>query len=101
MLSPGAGLGAQAAAMDKIKKLYEAAIETLNQFPAGSKEQQGLLSVARTLSPFMKEQSAPADGVATGVKAMNAPGAGGPPNLPGGMPPMRPGPEMPMPGGPA
>jgi len=109
MLAPGAGLGAQAAAVNKIKKLAEGVIESINQFPAGSKEQQALLRVAQTLSLFTKEQPGGSGGpgaVNPQIAAMNAPGAGGPP-LPGGLPggPMPPGgpggPEMPMPGGPA
>lgn len=98
MLSPGAGLGAQASAINKIKELQKGALEAINQFPQGSKEQQALLRVAQTLSVFTREAPGPTGGVAPGVAAMNAPGA--PPGpMPGGPPPG--GPEMPMPGGPA
>lgn len=100
MLSPGGGLGAQAAAIGKIKDLHKQVIETINQFPQGSKEQQALLRVAQTLSLFTKEQpgAPPPGGVPPAIAAMNAPGApppGGPPGMPGG-PPMPPGagPEM-------
>lgn len=105
MLAPGAGLGAQASAVNKIKELQRGVIEAINQFPQGSKEQQALLRVAQTLSLFSREGGpggAPPGGVPPGIAAMNAPGGappGGPPGMPGG-PPMPPpgaaGPEPPM-----
>jgi hypothetical protein len=103
MLSPGGGLGAQTAAIEKIKKLHSGVIEAINQFPTGSKEQQALLRVAQTLSIFSKEGGPPGGPpggpVPPGIAAMNAPGAppGGPPGMPGGPPG---GPPMPPPGGP-
>lgn len=98
MLSPGGGLGAQAAAINKIKSLHDQVIESINQFPSGSKEQQALLRVAQTLSLFTKQSPAgpgagPPGAVPPGIAAMNAPGGpppgappGGPPGMPGGPP---------------
>jgi len=99
MLSPGGGLGAQASAVEKIKKLHTAVVETINAFPTGSKEQQALLRVAQTLSLFSKEQpGGPPGGVNPAVAAMNAPGGAPPPPMGGGaMPPG--GPPMPPGGG--
>lgn len=107
MLSPGGGLGAQAAAINKIKSLHDQVIESIGQFPSGSREQQALLRVAQTLSLFTKQGpggpggagAGPPGGVPPAISAMNMPGA--PPGPPG-MPPMPPpgGPEMPA-GGPA
>ncbi|HEX8835290.1 MAG TPA: hypothetical protein VF748_00010 [Candidatus Acidoferrum sp.] len=99
MMSPGAGLGAQASAINKIKDLQRGVLEAINQFPQGSKEQQALLRVAQTLSIFVREGPGgpPPGGVPPGIAAMNAPGGpppgappGGPPGIPGG-PPMPPG----------
>jgi len=101
MLSPGAGLGAQASAVGKVKEAHKTLIEAINAFPVGSKEQQALLRVSQTLSLFAREQppgpggAPPPGGVPPGIAAMNAPG-GMPPGLPGGPPGG--GPEMP--GGP-
>src|SRR5262249_59387419 len=58
MLSPGAGLGAEASARMRVKKAHEALIEAINAFPVGSKEQQALLRVAQTLSLFAREAPA-------------------------------------------
>ena len=104
MLSPGAGLGAEAGARMRVKKAHEALIEAINAFPVGSKEQQALLRVSQTLSLFAREAPAgpgaggPPGGVPPGIAAMNAPGglpSGGPPGMPPGG-----GAEPPMPGGP-
>jgi len=101
MMSPGAGLGAEAAARGKVKDAQRTLLEAINAFPPGSKEQQALLRVSQTLSLFAREEPAGgmAGGIPPGIQKMNMPGGpppGGPPGLPGGPPGMPgAGPEMP------
>lgn len=104
MLSPGAGAGNQAAAVQQVKAAMPALLMAAMAFPAGSKEQQALLRAISSLNPLFGKaegQNMVPAGLATMAQAARGGGplsAAPPPGLmPNDKPP--PGIEIPPPGG--
>jgi hypothetical protein len=96
MLSPGAGAGSRAAAIQTIKTLIPGLLATSSAFEAGSKEQQAILRAVSALNPlFGRAEGAnmvPAGLAALGQQARQGPpSAAPPPGMaaagPGGPPP--------------
>jgi hypothetical protein len=83
MLSPGGGEGNQAAAVQSIKAVMPAILKASMAFPAGSKEQQAILSAVRALNPIFGkaegQNMVPAGLAAMAMQAKQGPMSAAPP----------------------
>jgi hypothetical protein len=102
MLSPGAGAGSRAAAIQTVKSLIPGLLATSSAFEAGSKEQQAILRAVSALNPLFGRAEGP-NMVPAGLAVLGQqarqgpPGAAPPPAMAGGAGGAGPGAPPPMP----